>query len=384
MTAAQQVMPQVGHKPVLDALGLSRATFYRRRQVRATPPPRPPSPRALTQAERESILEAMNSERFVDTSPAEVVVTLAEEGCHLGSERTIYRVLAANQQVRERRAQRRHPAYARPELVATGPNQVWSWDITKLMTFCKFRYLFLYVILDIYSRYVVGWMVAEHENAGLARTLIGETCARHGVQPNVLTLHSDRGSPMRSKTLAQLLAGLDVTASFGRPQVSNDNPYSESFFKTAKYSPGFPSKFSGLPEADQVCAPLFKWYNTEHHHSGIVHLTPAQLHFGRAQQALDARHNTAMQAYLRHPERFVHGPPSCLEVPQAVYINPPRKETLPPAPLKRQTHRHSFFQTRVSNSLTGSASIGFIAAGEKSAAKHTWRRWQGRCGQTTR
>lgn len=331
MSAVQELMPHVGRKAALEALCLSRATFYRRREP-TEPKPRPTPRRALSLEERNRILEVMNSDRFVDSSPAEAVNTLAQEGTYLASERSFYRYLAAANQVRERRDQRRHPVYARPELVATAPNQVWSWDTTKLLTFQKFFYLSLYVIMDIYSRYVVGWMVAEHENARLARILIDETCHRQGVQPHVLTLHSDRGAPMRSKTLAQLMASLDVTMSFGRPHVSNDNPYSESLFRTTKYRPGFPRKVTGLPEAERVCANLFSWYNDVHCHSGIRYLTPATVHRGHADPALDQRHQTQLTAYQLHPERFVHGPPQRQELPPAVYINPPPKETTPPAP----------------------------------------------------
>jgi putative transposase len=330
MTAAMELMPNVGCKAALEAVGLSRATFYRQRRQRP-PKPRPTPARALSEAERTSIVQAMDSDRFVDRSPSEAVHTLAQEGTYLASERTFYRVLAQHDQVRERRAQRRHPVYAMPQLLATARNQVWSWDITKLMMIEKLRYLFLYVIMDIYSRYVVGWMVAEHENAGSARTLIGETCQRQNAQPHVLTLHSDRGSPMRSKTLAQLMAGLDVNMSFSRPQVSNDNPFSESLFKTAKYHPGFPQRFTGLPDAEQACARFFQWYNDHHHHSGIEHLTPAQVHMGLA--VLAQRHQTNMAAFSQHPERFVHGPPRLRTLPPAVYINPPdTKEVTPPAP----------------------------------------------------
>lgn len=332
MTAALNLMPEVGRKGALDALGLSRATFYRRRRPRPITA-RPAPARALSAPERDAIVQVMDSDRFIDLSPAEAVHTLAQEGTYLASERTIYRVLAQHDQVRDRRAQCRHPVHAVPQLMATECNQVWSWDITKLLMVEKLRYLFLYVIMDIYSRYVVGWMVAEHENARLARTLIEETCQRQNAQPNVLTLHSDRGSPMRSKTLAQLMASLDVKMSFSRPQVSNDNPFSESLFKTVKYHPGFPQRFTGLPEAEQACSKFFQWYNQHHHHSGMVHLTPAQVHMGQADSVLAQCHQTKMAAFSAHPERFVHGPPRRQTLPPAVYINPPdTKEAPPPAP----------------------------------------------------
>ncbi len=273
----------------------------------------------------------------MDRSPAEVVATLSEEGQYLASTRTLYRLLEANQLVRERRAQRVHPAYAAPQLLATAPNQVWSWDITKLMTPQKFHYLFLYVIMDIFSRYVVGWLTAERENAALAKNLIEETCLRQNITPKLLSLHSDRGSPMRSLTLAQLLARLDVTASFSRPQVSNDNPFSESLFKTVKYHPGMPARFTGLPDANTHVGPFFAWYNHKHHHQGIAHLTPWQVHHGHAQALLQRRHQTMMDAYQRHPERFVRGAPKPDTLPPAVYINPPDPLVLPPHPPQLKT-----------------------------------------------
>ena len=238
--AAQPLAMRVGVVPACQALGVSRATFYRRR--RSTPghqQPRPTPARALCEAEREQILDVLAGPRFVDRAPAEVVATLLDEGHYLCSERTMYRILAADQPVRERRNQREHPRYAKPELVATAPNQTWSWDITKLLGPTKWSYFYLYVVLDIFSRYAVGWMVADRENSALAGRLIEETCHKQGIQPRVLTLHSDRGAPMTSKCTAQLLADLGVTRSLSRPQVSDDNPFSEAQFKTLKYHPGF-------------------------------------------------------------------------------------------------------------------------------------------------
>ena len=234
----------LGVAPACQALGVSRATFYRRQ--RSTPghqQPRPTPARALCEAEREQILDVLAGPRFVDRAPAEVVATLLDEGHYLCSERTMYRILAADQPVRERRNQREHPQYTKPELVATAPNQTWSWDITKLLGPTKWTYFYLYVVLDIFSRYAVGWMVADRENSALAGRLIEETCHKQGVQPQVLTLHSDRGAPMTSKCTAQLLADLGVTRSLSRPQVSDDNPFSEAQFKTLKYHPGFPGRF---------------------------------------------------------------------------------------------------------------------------------------------
>ena len=248
MIAVQPLAAQVGVAPACQALGVSRATFYRRQ--RSTPghqQPRPTPARALCEAEREQILDVLAGPRFVDRAPAEVVATLLDEGHYLCSERTMYRILAADQPVRERRNQREHPQYSKPELVATAPNQTWSWDITKLLGPTKWTYFYLYVVLDIFSRYAVGWMVADRENSALAGRLIEETCHKQGVQPQVLTLHSDRGAPMTSKCTAQLLADLGVTRSLSRPQVSDDNPFSEAQFKTLKYHPGFEAASTTSP-----------------------------------------------------------------------------------------------------------------------------------------
>ena len=250
MIAVQPLAAQVGVAPACQALGVSRASFYRRQ--RSTPghrQPRPTPARALCEAEREQILDVLAGPRFVDRAPAEVVATLLDEGHYLCSERTMYRILAADQPVRERRNQREHPQYTKPELVATAPNQTWSWDITKLLGPTKWTYFYLYEVLDIFSRYAVGWMVADRENSALAGRLIEETCHKQGVQPQVLTLHSDRGAPMTGKCTAQLLADLGVTRSLSRPQVSDDNPFSEAQFKTLKYHPGFPGRFHDMPRS---------------------------------------------------------------------------------------------------------------------------------------
>ena len=318
MDDALQLAPQLTLVPItmmLAALGLSRATFYRHR-ARASAPPSEPSPRpsparALSDEERADVLCVLDSARFCDQSPAEVYASLLEEGTYLCSPRTMYRVLAANRQVRERRNQLRHPAYTRPELIADGPNQVWTWDITKLKTFEKFVYLHLYVLLDIFSRYVVGWMIADRESAALAERFLKETIEKYDdVDPERLTTHSDRGSAMRSQTVAQLLANMDVTQSFSRPRVSNDNPFSESQFKTVKYHPTFPDRFTGLDHGLDFGRQFFPWYNDEHHHSGLAYLTPATVHFGRTEEVLAARDATLLDAYLRHPEGF-RAPPKC-------------------------------------------------------------------------
>ena len=331
MSAAITVASKAGALPVLAALGLSPATYYRRLRPRQDVRPRRPTPtRALAAQETQAVLDVLHEPRFVDQSPMEVYATLLDEGTYLCSERTMYRILAAHDEVRERRNQLRHPRYAKPELVATGPNQVWTWDITKLKTHVKWVYLYLYVILDIYSRYAVGWMLAEHENAALAKRLVEETYDKQGVVPGQLILHADRGAPMRSKTLAQLLAVLDVERSHSRPYVSDDNPFSESQFKTTKYHPTFPGKFGGLDDGLAYCRTFFPWYNDEHHHSGLACLTPSDVHFGRAADLLRQRHEVRMAAFHAHPERFRHAPKP-MTLPPAVWINPPKPVRQPEA-----------------------------------------------------
>lgn len=326
MAAVDEHRSVVGVKPLCDALAVSRETYYRRTRPRqAGPRRRRPRPaRALSDQERSTVLELLCSERFVDRSPPEVYGTLLDEGIYRCSTRTMYRVLKANKAVCERRDQLRHPEYKKPELIATAPNQVWSWDITKLLGPTKWSYFYLYVVLDIYSRYVVGWMLARSENAELARRLFRECCEKHGIEPGELVVHSDRGPAMTSKTLAQLLADLGVEKSLSRPHVSNDNPFSESAFKTLKYSPGFPDRFGGgFDHALGHCRSFFSWYNDEHHHGGLVGLTPAQVHFGRAETVLAEREQVLRAAYDRHPERFVRGLPRVAPLPSAVWINPP-------------------------------------------------------------
>jgi putative transposase len=283
--------------------------------------------RALAPGERATVLEHLHSERFQDKPPAQVYATLLDEGTYLCSIRTMYRLLEQNQEVRERRNQLTHPNYTKPELLATGPNQVWSWDITKLLGPVKWTYFYLYVILDIFSRYVVGWMVAPAESAALAKKLIDETCRKQDIAPDQLTLHADRGSSMRSKPVAFLLADLGVTKSHSRPHVSDDNPFSESQFKTLKYRPQFPNRFGSLQDARNFCQHFFPWYNSEHHHSGIGLLTPEMLHHGRAEEVIRHRQDILSQAYERNPERFVRVHPKPPDKPTAVWINPPAVTT---------------------------------------------------------
>lgn len=269
------------------------------------------------------MLDVLHSERFRDAAPAEVYATLLEEGTYLCSARTMYRLLAAAKEVRERRDQARHPVYARPELLATRPNEVWSWDITKLRGPAKWTYFYLYVILDVFSRYVVGWMIALRETAALAQDFIGETAAKQGIDPGILTLHADRGTSMTSKPVALLLSDLGITKSHSRPHVSNDNPYSESHFKTLKYRPDFPAQFVSVEEARAFCQGFFAWYNTDHHHSGIGLHTPEALHYGVAASRQTARSVTLNAAYAAHPERFVRKAPTPPAIPTAVWINKP-------------------------------------------------------------
>jgi putative transposase len=321
--AAAELAQDVGVKPACAALGVSRATYYRRQSPPPPQQPRPTPARALSQAERDVVLATLDSDRFVNSAPEAVHATLLDEGKYLCSPRTMYRLLNARAPVRERRDQLRHPSYRKPELVADAPNQVWSWDITKLLGPKKWTYYYLYVLLDLYSRYVVGWMVADRENSALASRLITETCDKHGVSPDELTLHSDRGAPMTSKCTAQLLADLGVTQSLSRPQVSDDNPFSEAQFKTLKYRPGFPRRFDDIGHARSHCQDFFPWYNDEHRHGGIAMLTPGDVHYGNADQVLAVRQTALDAAYAAHPERFPNGPPTVKQLPAAVYINPP-------------------------------------------------------------
>jgi putative transposase len=335
MSAIAEVSAEVPTAPVCQSLGVSRAGLYRWRQPKLATQPKPRRarhPRSLDPHERQVVLDTLNSERFCDASPAEVHATLLEEETYLASTRTMYRVLAGAHEVRERRDQLRHPSYAKPELLATQPNQVWSWDITKLKGPIKWSYFYLFVVLDIFSRYVVGWMVAHGEGARLAERLIEETCAKQNISPGQLTIHADRGSAMTSKTVALLFSDLDILRSHSRPHVSDDNPFSESHFRTLKYRPDFPDRFGSLEHARQVCRPLFAWYNAEHHHSGLAFLTPAAVHHGRTDQVLNARHRVRLAAYAAHPERFVNGPPRRQSLPPAVWINPPEKTTHQDAP----------------------------------------------------
>ncbi len=323
IVTAQQVT--LGVAPVCQALAVPRASYYRWRTPQVRGPARPRRvPRALPPEERQRILAVLNSERFADLPPAEVYATLLDEGTYLCSIRTMYRILQAHGEVQERRRQLRHPHYQAPELLATGPNQLWSWDITKLKGPAKYTYFYLYVILDIFSRYVVGWMAALQDSATLAQRLIEQTCARQGVERGTLTIHADRGAAMLSKSVALLLADLGVTKTHSRPHVSNDNPYSESQFKTLKYHPEFPERFGSLQDARSFLLDFFQWYNTMHHHSALGWLTPWDVHHGMAKTRVAEREAVLRSAFAATPERFVRGVPTPAPLPQAVWINKPR------------------------------------------------------------
>ena len=326
MVAVEQVATTIGTAPACRVLGVPRASLYRGRRPARVGRPRPTPPRALTVVERQGVLDLLHT-RFIDQAPAQVHATLLDEGTYLCSPRTMYRVLDAAHEIKERRDQVRRPHYAAPELLATRPNEVWSWDITKLMGPAKWTYFYLYVILDIFSRYVVGWMLAPRESAALAERLIAETCAKHGIQPGQLTLHADRGASMRSKPVALLLADLGVTKTHSRPHVSNDNPFSEAQFKTLKYCPQFPERFGSIEDGRAFAQVFFPWYSHEHRHSGLGFLTPAVVHLGHATTVRAHRQQVLAAAYLAHPERFVKGRPQPADLPTAVWINPPPKKS---------------------------------------------------------
>ena len=279
---------------------------------------------ALSEAERELVLSHLHSPDFIDRSPGQIYATLLDMGIYICSTRTMYRILHQHNEVKERRSQSRHVHYRKPELLAAAPNQVWSWDITKIKGHVKWTYYYLYVILDIYSRYAVGWMLAERESAELARTLISETCFKQNIAENQLTIHSDRGSSMRSQSVAMLLAELGINKSHSRPYVSDDNPYSESQFKTLKYSPGFPDRFGSKEEARMFLQHFFHYYNYEHKHSGLRLLTPATVHTGKAGEVIARRNRVLFEAYQLHPDRFKSGIPKIAELDEELWINRPQ------------------------------------------------------------
>jgi len=321
MKIAERNRKQHTVKELCELLGISRSTWYRSRRPK-TPDRRTP-PRKLTDAEYTAVLGVLNSERFMDDAVPSVHTKLLDEGKYLCSQRTMYRILKAEKQVKQRRHDRKHPVYTKPELLATGPNQVWSWDITKIKGPKSWIFYDLYVVIDIFSRCIVAWCITEYESGEQARALIGTACAREGIERNQLTVHSDRGRAMRSKCLANLYGELGVGSSFNRPHVSNDNPYSESHFKTLKYRPDYPDRFGSLEDARAHMQAFFDWYNYEHQHSGIAMLTPWQVHSGQADEIVQVRQATLDAAYASHPERFVNGPPKARAVPEEVWINKP-------------------------------------------------------------
>lgn len=327
MAAAQSLSTEIGIKPACAAFGLARSGFYRGQHPATMPAPRPSPPRTLSAEERQAVLETLHSDRFVDQAPATIYATLLDEGRYHCSIRTFYRILEAQAEVTERRNQLHHPVYQKPELLATAPNQVWSWDITKLRGPVTWSYFYLYVILDIFSRYVVGWMLASAESAALAQQLITDTCLKQQIEPGHLPLHADRGASMTSKPVALLLADLGIPKTHSRPYTSDDNPFSEAQFKTLKYRPDFPERFGSLEEARAFCQRFFPWYNGEHRHAGIGLMPPAAVHEGRAELMRTARHQVLLTADAAHPERFVRKPPQPPHLPHAVWINPPTKES---------------------------------------------------------
>ena len=324
----EELTPIIGTRPACRALGASPATVYRRRRPPEPRPrrPRPTPERALTEPERERVLALLHSERFVDVSPEETYATLLDEGTYLCSTRTMYRILADHHGgVRDRRAQLTHPPYAKPELLAERPNELWSWDVSKLKGPAKWTYYYLYVILDVFSRYIVGWTVQYRENAQLATALIEQATAQQQITPKILTLHADRGSPQRAKPVAFLLADLGITKTHSRPYTSSDNPYSESNFKTLKYRPEFPARFDAIEHARAHCRTFVDWYNHAHRHSGIGLMTPSAVHHGHAKQLHAARARVLNTAYDRHPERFVRKAPAPPDLPTAAWINKPKE-----------------------------------------------------------
>jgi len=302
-------------------------------EVAAPEVARKASHRALSEAERAAVLTLLVDDKYCDKSPAEIYASLLDEGRYYCSIRTMYRLLQREMMVKERRAQRRHPVYNKPELMAEAPNQLWSWDITKLKTPSKGSYFHLYVVIDVFSRFVVGWLVADREHGELAKQLMETTYNRHGVKPETLTVHADNGAAMVSRPLALLFSDLGVIKSHSRPHTSDDNPFSEAQFKTLKYRHDFPERFESLEHARSYLTGFFNWYNNEHHHGALALLTPADVHYGRANERIDARAEVLNRAYALHPERFVKAPPRPKRPPKAVYINPPKaQEVQPPTP----------------------------------------------------
>lgn len=328
MNAAKQLSHEVGVSRACKALEIPRSSYYSRQKTTPKAATGRSSHRKLGPDEERRVLQTLNSPRFCDDAPREVYARLLDENVYLCSVSTMYRILRAHNQVRERRNQRTHPPYVKPRLVATGPNQVWTWDITRLPGPRTGTTYALYVVLDLYSRYVVGWLIAEHESASLATKLLHATFQKQGIEPSQLTLHSDRGAAMTSKMVAQLLATLGITKTHSRPRTSNDNAYSEAQFKTMKYRPEFPDRFGSLEDAKSFCRTFFAWYNNHHYHTGLGLLTPDQVHYGRAKEVLKRRNQALKAAYNAHPERFVNRPPLASQPASEVWLNNPARETI--------------------------------------------------------
>lgn len=326
MMAAKECAEEMGIKAACELFEVSRASFYRFEKPGQPKPSRSKPPRALSDEERQKVLEICYSERFIDRAPAEIYATLLDEGEYICSPRTMYRIINDAHEIKERRNQARHPVYSKPELCAKQPNQVWSWDITDLKGPCKGKRFKLYVTMDLYSRAAVGWTVQEREDENIAKEFHRQTFLQQGIEPYELTLHSDRGAAMISKTVGALLSDLHVSKSHSRPRVSNDNPYSESLFKTMKYGPKFPERFGSIEDARSFCRVFFDWYNKRHRHSGIGMLTPASVHEGRTEEILIARQKVLEMAHKLHPERFSRGCPKPFKLPEPAWINPPKKE----------------------------------------------------------
>ncbi|HYC77479.1 MAG TPA: IS3 family transposase [Planctomycetota bacterium] len=324
MTAVDGLLGKATIAAACAALRLPRASYYRSRRARAPARKRPPPPRAIPPAVRREVRDLLVSPRFVDDAPPEIYAQLLDEGRRPCSVRSMYRILAEDGAIKERRAQVVRPAYAKPELLATAPNQVWTWDITKLRGPAKWTYFHLYVVLDLFSRYAVAWLVADRESAAYAVRLVREAVGREGVAPGELVVHADRGAAMRSKSLAQLCADLDVRRSFSRPHTSDDNPFIEASFKTMKYQPEFPDRFDSFSAAREFCRSYFGWYNREHRHSGIAFLTPETVYRGRTPEVLAARQATLDRDFDENPIRYANRRPRVAALPAAVYINPPK------------------------------------------------------------
>lgn len=324
IAATEELGKGIGVSEACRVLGIPRSSLYRARKPKETPSPRSPPPRALGPEEKTTVRAVLNSERFLDDAPREVYASLLDEGVYHCHWRTMYRILEEHDEVHERRNQRRHPTSSKPELRATGPNQLWSWDISQLKGSNGDYYL--YTILDVFSRYVPGWMIANREAAELAEILIAETCTKQEIEPDQLVLHADRGSAMRSKTVAQLLIKLGVAKSHSRPYTPTDNPFSEAQFKTMKYRPDYPEQFEGIEYARNWGRLFFHWYNYEHHHTGLALMTPANVHYGQVEAVYEQRQQVLEAAYASHPERFVRGKPTLSKLPEEVWINQPERD----------------------------------------------------------